>query len=109
MLSRLIREGGEPGTADARVRDEIVSHDEAFKRELIEFHDCMRTERKPRTYGADGLSDLRRCEVVVRANLSASWARSAGSPEPPEAASALAEAAVSARDVVGSSAPGGPR
>ena len=109
MPSRLISEGGEPGTADAWVVEEIVSYDEAFKRELIEFHNCIRTGREPRTSGADGLSDVRLCEGVARAHLSASRTRFAGSLVAPKAASAPAEAAVSAREAVGSDAPGGPR
>jgi predicted dehydrogenase len=66
--SRLLVEGGEIGTAHSWVREEVLSYDEAFKRELREFADCVRTGREPRTSGADGLADLRLCEAVARAN-----------------------------------------
>jgi predicted dehydrogenase len=66
--SRLIAEGGEPGTAHAWQREEVVSYEEAFKRELREFADCVRTGREPRTSGADGLADLRLCEAIARAD-----------------------------------------
>jgi predicted dehydrogenase len=68
MPSKLIVEGGEAGTADSWRRDEIVSFDEAFKRELVEFADCVTTGRPPRTPGADGLADLRLCEAIARAH-----------------------------------------
>jgi predicted dehydrogenase len=66
--SRLIVEDGEPGTTHSFKRDEIVSYEEAFKRELVEFADCIATGRQPRTSGADGLADLRLCEAIARAN-----------------------------------------
>jgi predicted dehydrogenase len=66
--SRLVVEGGETGTAHSWEREEVVSYDEAFKRELREFADCVRTGREPRTSGADGLADVRLCEAVARAN-----------------------------------------
>jgi predicted dehydrogenase len=66
MPSRLYVEGGVPGTTDSWKREEIVSFDEAFRRELVEFADCIASGRTPRTSGADGLADLRLCEVVAR-------------------------------------------
>jgi predicted dehydrogenase len=66
--SRLLVEGGETGTAGSWEREEVLSYDEAFKRELLEFADCVRTGREPRTSGADGIADLRLCEAVARAN-----------------------------------------
>jgi predicted dehydrogenase len=68
MPSRLFIEGGHPGTAHSWKREEIVSFDEAFKRELIEFADCIATGREPRTSGQDGLSDVLLCEAVARAH-----------------------------------------
>jgi len=67
--SRLIVEGGEVGSAHSWVREETVSYDEAFRRELDEFADCIATGRTPRTSGHDGLADLRLCEAVVRKHL----------------------------------------
>ena len=77
--SRLLIEGGEAGAASSWEREELVSYDEAFKRELREFADCVRTGREPRTSGADGLADLRLCEAVARANEGPEPALIAGS------------------------------
>jgi predicted dehydrogenase len=70
MPSKLIVEGGEPGTTHSWVREEIVSYEEAFKRELLEFAECIATGREPRTSGADGLGDLRLCEAIALAHAS---------------------------------------
>jgi predicted dehydrogenase len=66
--SRLVVEGGEPGTTHSWEREEIVSYEEAFKRELVEFADCIATGREPRTSGHDGMADLALCEAVARAH-----------------------------------------
>ena len=55
-----------PGTAHSWQREEVVSYDEAFKRELVEFADCIATGREPRTSAADGLRDMRLAEAVAR-------------------------------------------
>jgi predicted dehydrogenase len=68
MPSRLIVEGGEPGGAHSWERDEIVSYEEAFKRELREFADCISAGREPRTSGHDGMADIALCEAVARAH-----------------------------------------
>jgi predicted dehydrogenase len=68
MPSRLLVEGGDAGTARSWQRDEIVSYDEAFRRELVEFADCIATGREPRTSAADGLRDVRLAEAVARAD-----------------------------------------
>lgn len=70
MPSRLILEGGEPGTAHSWERTEVVSFQEAFKRELLEFADCIATGRRPRTSGGDGQADLRVCEAIARVSVS---------------------------------------
>jgi predicted dehydrogenase len=67
--SRLIVEGGEIGTSHSWSREETISYDEAFRRELDEFADCIGTGRTPRTSGYDGLADLRLCEAVARTHL----------------------------------------
>ncbi|MDQ6841965.1 MAG: Gfo/Idh/MocA family oxidoreductase [Actinomycetota bacterium] len=69
MPSRLIIEGGDPGTAHSWEREEIVSYEEAFKRELVEFSDCIASGREPRTSGADGLADVRLCEAIARVHM----------------------------------------
>ena len=66
MPSKLIVEGGDVGTAHSWQREEVVSYDEAFKRELVEFADCIATGREPRTSAADGLRDVRLAEAVAR-------------------------------------------
>jgi predicted dehydrogenase len=50
---------------------EVVSFEEAFKRELVEFADCIASGREPRTSGADGLADLQLCEAIARAHRGA--------------------------------------
>ncbi len=69
MPSRLLVEGGDPGTAHSWIREEVVSYEEAFKRELIEFSDCIITGRDPRTNGEDGLRDVRLAEAIAAAHL----------------------------------------
>lgn len=69
MPTRLLIEDGETGTTHSWQREEIVSYEEAFKRELIEFSECISTGREPRTSGADGVADLRLCETIARAQV----------------------------------------
>jgi predicted dehydrogenase len=69
MPTQLVVEGGEPGTASAWRTVQTVSFDEAFKRELREFHACVTDDREPRTPGADGLRDIALCESIVRSYI----------------------------------------
>jgi len=71
MPTRLLIEGGEADGAGSWEREELVSFDEAFKRELVEFSECVKTGREPRTSGADGLRDMRLAEAVARAHAHA--------------------------------------
>jgi predicted dehydrogenase len=64
----LVVEGGEPATADAWRTTRTVSYDEAFKRELVEFHAAVQEARPPRTGGEDGLSDVILCQSIARAH-----------------------------------------
>jgi len=59
--SRLTREGGVPGTPHSWETIEIVGYDEAFKRELVEFADCVHsaTSRKPSSPDVRGVRPLR--------------------------------------------------
>jgi predicted dehydrogenase len=66
LPSRLIAEGGQLGSAHSWRRDEIVSFDDAFRLELVEFADCISSGREPRTSGADGLRDMRMAEAIAR-------------------------------------------
>jgi predicted dehydrogenase len=68
--TELLDEGGESGGTESWSRHEVVAYDGAFKRELVEFAECIATGREPRTSGRDGLADLRLCEAVVRAHRS---------------------------------------
>jgi predicted dehydrogenase len=81
--SRLFVEGGEVGGTHSWVREEVISYDEAFRRELDEFADCIATGRTPRTSGHDGLADLRLCEAVARKHLGLDVElASVGGPQP---------------------------
>jgi predicted dehydrogenase len=70
MPSELTIEGGTPGGTHSWSRQEIVSYDEAFKRELIEFHAAIREQRPVRTDGIDGLHDVALCHSVARVHMS---------------------------------------
>jgi predicted dehydrogenase len=65
MPSRLIVEAGDPGTSRSWKHEEIVSYEEAFKRELVEFSECIARGRDARTSGADGLRDIRLAEAIA--------------------------------------------
>jgi predicted dehydrogenase len=67
MPTELTLESGELETARSWRTVETVSYEEAFKRELIEFHTCLMQDREPLTSGADGLRDVMLCEAIVRA------------------------------------------
>jgi predicted dehydrogenase len=66
--TRLIVEDGEPGGVASRRAEHIVSYEEAFKRELEEFHAAIVEEREPRTTGEDGLRDIQLCRQIVAAH-----------------------------------------
>ena len=68
MPSHLIVEGGVPGTALNWSNDEVPGYDEAFRRELIEFSECIRTGREARTSGADAVGDQVMLEMIARAH-----------------------------------------
>jgi predicted dehydrogenase len=70
MPSEVIVEDGEPGGFPASRTVEISGYEEAFKRELVEFSDCIRSGREPRTPGLDGLRDVALCEAIVRSFVS---------------------------------------
>lgn len=67
MPTELILEGGVPGTADSWRTSEVVSYDEAFKRELVDLHECIVHGREPRTPGIDGLRDVALCRSIIAA------------------------------------------
>src|SRR5579864_3801139 len=69
MPTELTIEGGEPGGTHSWSRTEIVSYDEAFKRELVEFHAAICEQRPARTHGMDGLHDVALCHAVARVHM----------------------------------------
>ena len=50
--------------------EHTISYEEAFERELVEFHEAVTTSREPRTPARDGLRDVAICQSWVRAALS---------------------------------------
>ena len=69
MPSELTVERGEPGSPHAWSRVEVVSYDEAFKRELVELHHAVTEDRAPLTDGEDGLRDVTLCRSIAQAHI----------------------------------------
>ena len=67
--TRLRIETGAPGTASSAVSEEIVSYDEAFENELVEFHEAVTQGRSPRTAGRDGVRDIALARAVALSHL----------------------------------------
>jgi predicted dehydrogenase len=63
--TRLLIEGGEPGGVASQRTEHVVSYEEAFKRELLEFHAAIAEGRDPRTDGEDALRDVALCRDIV--------------------------------------------
>ena len=69
MPTELVVEGGDvDGIASWRT-EHTVSYEEAFKRELVEFHEAVVDDRDPVTDGADGLRDVAFAEAIVRCHV----------------------------------------
>jgi predicted dehydrogenase len=68
-------EGGEAAGAGAWAMTEYASHESSFKRELIDFYECITTHRKPRTDALDAARDLALCEAFIRSAVD-------GKPQP---------------------------
>jgi predicted dehydrogenase len=64
--TRLLVESGAIGSQGSSVTDEIVSYEEAFERELIEFHDAVTGRREPRTGATDGIAGTALAEAIAR-------------------------------------------
>ena len=69
MPTRLILEEGEVGTTRSWQTVEVASYEEAFKRELLEFHEAIVSGRSPRTDGIDGLRDVALCQALVHSHM----------------------------------------
>jgi predicted dehydrogenase len=67
MPTELTLDGGDVGTPRSWRTVETASYEEAFKRELIEFHSSLTQDREPKTSGLDGLNDVKLCEAIVAA------------------------------------------
>ena len=65
MPTQLVLEGGSVGTPDAFRTERVVAFDEAFKRELREFHACVTEDRQPRTPGTDAVRDIALSQAIV--------------------------------------------
>jgi predicted dehydrogenase len=65
MPTSLVIEGGEAGGPRSWQTSEVVAYDEAFKRELVAFHDSVTRDVEPLTPGTDGLRDISLCEAAV--------------------------------------------
>jgi predicted dehydrogenase len=64
--TELVREGGSMDSPRAWRTVETVSYEEAFKRELLEFHACVTQDREPRTSATDAVSDVALCQAIIR-------------------------------------------
>ena len=63
-------ETGRPGGAESATRREVVSYEEPFKLELIEFHRAVTGGTEPVTSGLDGLRDIALCQSVIACAVS---------------------------------------
>jgi predicted dehydrogenase len=86
MPSELIVEEGDPGGPRASRTVEVVDYDEAFKRELVELSECIRSGRDPRTPGIDGLRDVALCEAIARVHVTGVPVEAPSEPASAEAA-----------------------
>jgi predicted dehydrogenase len=66
MPTKLVVERGEIGAPSSWRTVKTVSYEEAFKRELGEFHACIVEGREPRTSGQDGLRDVALAQAIIR-------------------------------------------
>jgi predicted dehydrogenase len=65
----LVTEEGEPGAVRSSETVHLESFDEAFRRELVEFHEAVTTGRPPRTGAEDALRDIALCQAIVRQHV----------------------------------------
>ena len=82
MPTELVLEGGSRETSRAWRTVERVSYESAFKRELLEFYDCVTNNRAPRTTAEEAVRDVALCQAIIAAQAGA---RTPGSPAPPGA------------------------
>jgi len=66
MPTELVLEGESTETSRAWRTAERVSYESAFKRELLEFYDCVTKNRAPRTTAEEAVRDVALCQAIVR-------------------------------------------
>ena len=69
MPTELVLEGGSLEAPRAWRTAERVSYESAFKRELVEFYNCVTTDRAPRTTAEDAVRDVALCQAIIRQHL----------------------------------------
>jgi predicted dehydrogenase len=69
--TRIVELGGEPGKPGSWSREQVVSYEEAFRRELEAFHRAVTAGERPRTNGLDGLRDIALCRAIARSYITA--------------------------------------
>lgn len=70
MPTLLTTEAGDADSSRSWSTEETTSYAESFKHELLHFHDCVTTGRRPVTSGADALHDIALCQAVIAAHRS---------------------------------------
>jgi predicted dehydrogenase len=90
MPTELVVEGGDAAGISSWRTEHTISFEEAFKRELVEFHAAVTEGRPPATDGADGLRDVALCEAIVRSHVEG---RPIERPTDPSAARVTGDAA----------------
>jgi len=72
--TELVLEGGRTDHSRSWRTVETVSYEESFKRELLEFYDCVVRDREPRTTAAEATRDVALCQAIIREHLAAARA-----------------------------------
>ena len=67
--TELVLEGGSQESPRSWRTVETASFEEGFKRELIEFYQCVTEGRDPRTTAADAVRDVALCQAIIRQHL----------------------------------------
>jgi len=69
MPTELRVETGASGSPHSAEEVQIISFEEAFKRELVELHEAITSGRAPRTDGRDGLRDVALCQAIALSHM----------------------------------------
>ncbi|MFY9615167.1 MAG: hypothetical protein WAT58_07170, partial [Candidatus Dormiibacterota bacterium] len=67
--TELVLEGGSQESSSSWRTVETLGYEEAFKRELIEFYECVTKGREPRTTAADAVRDVALCQAIIRQHV----------------------------------------